>query len=476
MIPGSSPGVDTRRSASPESGRGERAFQALLACAFLKQQMDLRLATQQLTAHGRRLRSLADTQSDIRDRELDEVLALLAERTRIITGATGTAIALSGQRGVICRAASGNAPDIGAMIDPESGFSGLAILSGEILRCDDTQSDSRVDAPMCAQLGIRSLAAVPVLRRSNNVIGLLEVFSDKPHAFGDREIHVLRLLAGFILEAVQAATPASTSADGARTVATQVIPLPELPVKTPGTERSEKEPQAKTASVAEASGVASTNAECTDVEPNILAAPDEDVEATPWQAFRQKAIPLIVGVGVLLLIVASVWTWRYFAARRNATPQALPELKINEVVPALPSLQPASATIAQTPEVVSQAPVHPAAPPKTPVQRELPKVLDIRHWSTPEASMVVIELEREVPFISHRLHAPERIYFDVQGSQLGPALKDKSFEISDGIVEKIRVASPQSEVSRIVLDTKGEHEYTTSVATHPYRVIIEVRK
>jgi hypothetical protein len=65
---------------------------------------------------------------------------------------------------------------------------------------------------------------------------------------------------------------------------------------------------------------------------------------------------------------------------------------------------------------------------------------------------------------------------DVQDSQLVPELKDKVFQISDGLVERVRVASPQSGVSRVVLDTQGEREFSTSVSTQPYRIIVEVKK
>jgi len=451
MTAASNPALEPRRVPGPETTRGERAFQALLACAFLKQQMDLRIAVQQLSRQDRRLRSLADTQHEIRGREMDGVLSLLVERTLAITGANGAAIALAEQGGVVCRASCGNAPTVGTLIDPESGFSGLAILTGEILRCEDTQSDDRVDAAGCAQLGIRSLVGVPLVPRKNNVMGLLEVFSDKPHTFGDREINVLRLVAGFALEALQTGTVAPPAAnDLSRTVATQVIALPEhfkpaSPVEKP----EERETQ-------ESWGA---------VEPNILAAPDEDEEQD-----RGRFLPAIIALVFVAAIIAGGFAWKYFAGRKNP-PITTPEPKTNQFVPASPER-----------ELVTSAAVEPRQAESfaaTPVKAEpgnYPRVTDIRHWSTAQSSTVVIELERELPFLAHRLHGPERIYLDLQGSQLAPELKAKNFEVSDGIVDKIRVASPQSGVSRVVLDTKGEHEFTTSVSTQPFRVIVEIRR
>ena len=442
------PAFEPRRAPGAENTRGERAFQALLACAFLKQQMDMRIAMHQLSRQDRRLRSLADTQHEIRGREMDGVLSLLVERTLAITGGNGAVIALGEQRGVICRASCGNAPSVGTPIDPESGFSGLAILTGEILRCGDTQSDGRVDAAGCAQLGIRSLVAVPLVPRKNNVVGLLEVFSDKPNTFGDREINVLRLVAGFALEALQASTSALPAANDVSRAATQAVaslahPKGEVPVE------EQVQPEWST------------------IEPNILAAPDEEAEQ---ELAREKFLPAIIAIVFLAAIVAGGLAWRYFSVRSNP-PRRAPEPKINQFAPASPGLLSVAATSVER-TAAENTPTSRA----TTTQGTLPHVTDLRHWSTPQSSVVVIELEHELPFLEHRLHAPERVYLDLQGSQLSPELKGKSFDVNDGIVDKIRIASPQDGVSRVVLDTKGEREFTTSVSSQPFRVIIEVRK
>src|SRR5439155_2942181 len=66
--------------------------------------------------------------------------------------------------------------------------------SKQALRCDDTSRDLRVDAEVCRQLGLRSLAVVP-LRRRRGVAGVLEVFSAQPHVFTDRHMDLLGQLA-----------------------------------------------------------------------------------------------------------------------------------------------------------------------------------------------------------------------------------------------------------------------------------------
>ena len=81
---------------------------------------------------------------------LDEVLQLVAERARTLTGADGVAIAMAEDDAIVCRAAAGNiAPEPGARLDPKSGFSGACLRTGGIVRCDDSEHDPRVNVQVC---------------------------------------------------------------------------------------------------------------------------------------------------------------------------------------------------------------------------------------------------------------------------------------------------------------------------------------
>ncbi len=85
---------------------------------------------------------------------------------------------------MICRASAGpSAPPVGATLQVGSGFSGECVRTGKMLRCDDAETDERVDRESCRALGIRSMLAAPI-RLGEKVIGLLEVFSAEPDAFG----------------------------------------------------------------------------------------------------------------------------------------------------------------------------------------------------------------------------------------------------------------------------------------------------
>jgi len=100
--------------------------------------------------------------------------------------ASGVAIAVQSSPDpstIACIARSGaTAPALGALLDVNSGISGMAIRENRTLHSNDTTLDPRVDKEACQLLGIRSVVAVPLLRDSC-CIGVLEVFSDRPNAF-----------------------------------------------------------------------------------------------------------------------------------------------------------------------------------------------------------------------------------------------------------------------------------------------------
>jgi TPR repeat protein len=145
---------------------------------------------------------------------LDGALQLIAERSKIFTGANGAALALSDQNDTVCRASAGDAPPVGAKLDVSSGFSGYCARTGFLQRCDDAETDLRVDRESCRLLGIRSIIAVPI-RLGETVIGLLEVFSSRAHAFNDRHGTILQRLADTTLAAVNRAERARARAQAA---------------------------------------------------------------------------------------------------------------------------------------------------------------------------------------------------------------------------------------------------------------------
>jgi GAF domain-containing protein len=142
--------------------------------------------------------------------DLEAVLSLLAARSQSLLRASGAAIALVGkdEDAMICRASAGpGAPPVGATLQVGSGFSGECVRTATPLICVDAETDGRVDRESCRALGIRSILAAPVCM-GDKAIGLLEVFSGQPRAFGQNASAVLQRFAETILTAINRAARA----------------------------------------------------------------------------------------------------------------------------------------------------------------------------------------------------------------------------------------------------------------------------
>ena len=146
--------------------------------------------------------------SEMAQRDLDAALQLLAERAQYITGASGAAIALREGTDMICRASAGpSAPELGAHLQVNSGLSGASVRTKQILRCDDAETDSRVNRESCRAMGIASVVVMPLIH-DEEVYGVFELFSGRANAFEERDITALRRLAEMIQTAIDHAEAA----------------------------------------------------------------------------------------------------------------------------------------------------------------------------------------------------------------------------------------------------------------------------
>ena len=138
--------------------------------------------------------------------ELDAALQLLVERARYITGATGAALALANGEEMVCRASVGSSgPAVGAHLQVQAGLSGESIARKQLLRCDNAETDPRVNLETCRRLGIASIVVLPLLTRSGEVRGLFELFSDHAYAFEERDLIALERMADLTLTALDLA-------------------------------------------------------------------------------------------------------------------------------------------------------------------------------------------------------------------------------------------------------------------------------
>jgi len=401
-------------SGPPILGDGREAFQALLGFSALQAQLQER-----------------KNQTGAKSIEfvLDDVLQLVAERGMRITGADGVAVALAEGDQIVCRGSAGEmVPDPGARLNPHSGFSGACFRHGEVIRCDDTENDPRVNVEAARRLKARSMVAVP-LKGQRHVIGLLEAFSYDAHAFNDSDVRSLNLLAELILAALK-----------------------------PGEEDRLVEISQRVAEAASEPRQASQ----AEAEPSAPGTAPINIES------GRPGITVVAAVVLVAIGLGAVLWWKIphtkvaaaVVSPRSAPAESKAALKVSRDLTDLPAPDFENDPEQMTHEKLSV----------------LPQVTGIRHWSAAEASTVVIDLQDQVQYEAHRLTNPDRIYFDLHDTALAPGLSPKNIEIADGLLTRVRVAQPIVGVTRVVLETNGGSNFSVSLEPNPYRLVLEVRR
>jgi TonB family protein len=129
------------------------------------------------------------------------VLQFLVERVVGLTHSNGGAIALGQGDDMVCRASTGLAPDVGVRIGTSSALTSECLRTANIVRCDDTETDVRVNREICRELNLRSSLIFPILFEGK-VSGVLEVFSPVAKAFNEQHLALLQQLADFASQIV----------------------------------------------------------------------------------------------------------------------------------------------------------------------------------------------------------------------------------------------------------------------------------
>ncbi len=546
---------------SPCAPSPQDALQALLAFSSLHEQVRRRKA---LAARHNGFDSKTPA-TEFEPSELfvlDDVLQLVAERAVSITGADGLAIALAENNEIVLRASAGMVrPDVGARIDRDSAFSGACFRTAQVINCDDTETDPRVNLQACRKLGARSMVAIPLCGR-RRVIGVLEAFSTWPFAFNDSDIRNLTLLAELVLAALKpededrfaqsaqvaatkleppkptvvpapkdvapaaplgtpapkvtaapvsaaqpqvaapkiapAPTPAAPRIDQGPRDATPAVSLPKIsgiakdaPV---GAAAKAEAPKAPTTSatvevkapVVDPAAPAAKAAEGKAAEAKIVEAVTESAltfgQTEPAPSSRRFAVPaILIGIVVIAAFAGGAW-WKLKMSEvgssivHNEAPAAKPNKTAPTPKPVAPPVSAAPAPSA-TPAIDGSEASDSDNTPATPQElAKFPRITGIRHWSSPDSSTVVLDMEDQVQYEAHRLTGPDRVYFDLHDTQLAPDLVGKSIDIGDAFIGRVRVAQPVPGMTRIVLETKPDTNFSVSLEHNPYRLIVEVRK
>jgi N-acetylmuramoyl-L-alanine amidase len=102
-------------------------------------------------------------------------------------------------------------------------------------------------------------------------------------------------------------------------------------------------------------------------------------------------------------------------------------------------------------------------------------VAGVRHFNHGGVSTVIIDLKAPVQYRKNHLPNPERVYFDLMNTSLAPGLNGQITEVKDGLINRIRIAQPSENVTRVVLETNTGSSFWDALQENPNRLTIEVR-
>lgn len=100
-------------------------------------------------------------------------------------------------------------------------------------------------------------------------------------------------------------------------------------------------------------------------------------------------------------------------------------------------------------------------------------VTDIRYWSYPEYTRVVISLTDHVEYTDNRLSNPDRLYFDLRNSRINTEIK-KNIAVSNEMLKAVRAGQFDSSTVRVVLDLEKITDFKIVTLEDPVRIIIDI--
>lgn len=106
-------------------------------------------------------------------------------------------------------------------------------------------------------------------------------------------------------------------------------------------------------------------------------------------------------------------------------------------------------------------------------------VKDLRHWSYPDYTRVVIELSGEAALkgtpqkLPPADGRPERLYLDLEGVWVGTRYAE-GVPVGDGLLRGVRIGQNTERAARVVLDLQNYARHRVMMLTHPDRLVIDV--
>ena len=107
-------------------------------------------------------------------------------------------------------------------------------------------------------------------------------------------------------------------------------------------------------------------------------------------------------------------------------------------------------------------------------QGAAPKLENIRYWSGPEYTRVVLDLNAPVLAEPHLLKGDNpRLYFDLVYTEVAAKLQSE-IAIHNGLVRRVRASQFDRQKVRVVVDLYQASEYRLVSLDNPYRIVIDI--
>ena len=114
------------------------------------------------------------------------------------------------------------------------------------------------------------------------------------------------------------------------------------------------------------------------------------------------------------------------------------------------------------------------------IEKQRAMVKNIRYWSTPNYTRVVIDVKSPVKYEHHLLKAdpgskkPRRLYLDLHNARVSRRI-DSVVPIKDDLLQKARAGQYTENTVRVVLDTEKLVGYNVFHLYDPFRIVVDVR-
>ncbi len=111
--------------------------------------------------------------------------------------------------------------------------------------------------------------------------------------------------------------------------------------------------------------------------------------------------------------------------------------------------------------------------------KDLSSVTEMRHWSNPDYTRVVIYMDGEASYRHHLLkqdpsiEKPPRLYIDIDSARISPQLK-QPIPIHDGLLKMARAGQNSPDTVRVVLDIESIKDYNPFHWNDPFRIVIDI--